>query len=378
MIDDKLRSEIRRWAEVVASKDIDERDHAMRFDRDIWHEAGQLRLPGMMVPQNYGGMGLEANGVIEVMEIIGKYSLDGGFNFGLGAHNLACVSPIVKYGSAEQKKKHLPKLSDGSWIAANAMTEASSGSDAFDLSFVATKLDNGDFKLHGEKTYVTNGPEADIIVCYAKTDSSKGGLGGVTAFLLEKEKEHFVPGPNERKMGLKTCTMNKILCDGVVVNKEQILGRVGFGASVFHYSMLWERACMPALYTGSIDRLLTSCIAFVTERQAFGQSISKFQAISHKLAEISTKLTVSRELLQACSKVVPDGSKSTIMASKTKWYISEFYKQAMIDFHQIFAGAAFRGNNDVERSLRASVASTLYSGTSEVHKSIIAQSLGLK
>ena len=377
MIPRELKDGIQRWGEAVASRDIEERDINMRFDPSIWLEAGRLGLPGMVVPQKYGGLGLTALQAAEALEMIGRFSKDGGFNFALGAHLLACVSAIVKFGSDSQKERWLGGLSNGNLIAANALTEASSGSDAFDIESVGEKKEGEGYLLNGVKTYVTNGPIADLVLCYVETSRGRGALGGITCFVLEKAKGHFVGGENERKMGLKTCTMNKIEFKDVEILQENRIGREGFGAGVFHYSMLWERLLMPALYLGTVSRLLENAIVFCQERRSSGKSISQYQAISHKLVEIDTGLTACRLMVHRAAEMMDDGVNVTSMASKVKWYVSEYYQKAMLSFHQIYAGAAFRGSNDVERSLRASMAATIYSGPNEIQKNIIAGQMGL-
>ena len=377
MHDSELFEKVRRWGEDLASMNIEDRDNDFFFDKNIWAAASELRLPGMQAPLEFGGLGCSALETVDLMEEIGRCSADAGFNFALSAHNLACVVPIVKFGTEEQKKRYLPKLCSGEWIAANAITESTSGSDAFTMTSTAVKSGDDNYLLNGEKTFVTNGPVADVILCYVLTDPSRGFLGGATCFILEKEGGDFVPMENEKKHGLRTCTMNKITYENVTLESNKVLGREGWGGKVFHESMIWERTCMPALYIGTLERLLTKAISFAQARPSGGKAISKYQSISHKLVEIKTKVITSRLLVRKAAEAIDSEDDATQLASMAKWYSSEVYQRSMVDLFQIFAGVAFRGNNEIGRHLRDSMGATLYSGTTEIQKNIIAQTMGL-
>lgn len=379
MVDSKrdFLEALKKWGEEIASKDIENRDNNYHFDREIWTEAAKIGLAGLMAPKEFGGLGMNALDTVEVMEAMAMSSKDGGFNFAISAHNLACVVPIMLYGTEAQKRKYLPKLCSGEWIAANAITESTSGSDAFTMSSVAKKDENDGFILNGEKTFVTNGPVADLVLCYVLTDADRGFLGGATCFLLEKGTHDFESMENEKKHGFRTCTMNKIAYNNALISSDRILGRVGWGGKVFHESMIWERTCMPALYVGTLERLLTKAISFAQARTSGGRPISKYQSISHKLVEIKTKVTCSRLLVRSAASAIDNESDATQLASMAKWYASELFQKSMLDLFQIYAGAAFRGSNDIERHLRDSMGATIYSGTTEIQKNIIAGTIGL-
>jgi alkylation response protein AidB-like acyl-CoA dehydrogenase len=379
MVDNKrdFLEALKNWGEEVASKNIEDRDDNYHFDREIWNEAAKIGLAGLMAPKEFGGLGMNAIDTVAVMEAMAMSSKDGGFNFAISAHNLACVVPIMLYGTEAQKRKYLPKLCSGEWIAANAITESTSGSDAFTMSSVAKKDENDGFILNGEKTFVTNGPVADLVLCYVLTDADRGFLGGATCFLLEKGTHDFESMENEKKHGFRTCTMNKIAYNNVLISSDRVLGRVGWGGKVFHESMIWERTCMPALYVGTLERLLTKAISFAQARTSGGRPISKYQSISHKLVEIKTKVTCARLLVRSAASAIDNEDDATQLASMAKWYASELFQKSMLDLFQVFAGAAFRGNNDVERHLRDSMGATIYSGTTEIQKNIIAGTMGL-
>lgn len=328
-----------------------------------------------MVPLEFGGLGESALGCALMFEELGFQSSDGGMNFALAAHMLACVLPIWRFGTDEQKRKYLPGLINGSIIAANAITEKSSGSDAFSLAGKAEPLEDG-YRLKSHKTYVSNGPVAELLVVYVTTEDKKGFLGGSSCFLLDKNHHSWNSGPVEHKLGLKTCAMSMIELD-LEVDRSFMLGREGRGGQIFHESMMWERALLPALYIGTLERLMKKVISFSKQRVSGGQSISKYQAISHKIVDIVTKLNASRMMIHDAARALDSGIDCTRKTSMAKVFVSEFYREAMNDIMQIMGGEAYRGHNEFERHLRDSVAATLYSGTSEIQRNIIAGTLGL-
>jgi alkylation response protein AidB-like acyl-CoA dehydrogenase len=368
-------ADLRVWAEKHVNPEVEARDREARFDRGIWSALGKSLSNAPCVPKEFGGMGLNAYETALFFEALGYHSRDAGFNFCLAAHTLACTVPIMLFGSEEQKSTYLPKLANGEWMAANAITESSSGSDAFEMNSIAEKISSG-YHLKGEKTYVTNAPESQLILVYAKTDPSKGFLGGVSCFLLEESCNEFERGPVESKLGLRSCTMSTMTYD-VELPNDRRLGREGRGGQVFHESMLWERGLLPALYLGTLERLLEKTISFVQQRESGGRSISKYQAISHPIVEIKTKLEAARALVRRAARGLDDKVETVQRTSMAKWYTSEVYQSSMVKLHQIHGGGSFRGSNDIERHLRDSMAATLYSGSTEIQKNILAGTLGL-
>lgn len=209
------------------------------------------------------------------------------------AHLLACVVPIWKHGSPEQKAKYLPGLCCGERIAVNGMTETSS--DAFAMSTRAVPDGEG-FRITGNKTFSSNGPVADLAVVYAVTDPEKGAQGGITGFIIEKDTPGFVASQKFEKMGLRTALMGELVLEDVYVAKEAVLGGVGGGMMVFSESTEWERVCIGATHVGNMRHLLEKAIDYAKTHTAYGQSIGKFQAISHKIADMKINLEAGRLL----------------------------------------------------------------------------------
>lgn len=354
-----------------------ERDRDQVFDIDLWRKCGEIGLQGLPVPEEYGGSGLDALSTAVALEALGYACRDAGLVFSICAHLLACVVPIWKHGTEEQKIRYLPRLSNGDLIAVNAMTESGTGSDAFAMSTRATKRDGG-FALTGTKIFSSNGPIADVALAYALTDPEKGHLGGVTAFLIERGTPGYTAGQTFHKMGLRTAPIGELVFDDCFVPADAVVGGVGRGSTVFTRSMEWERACLAACHVGTMQRLLEDGAEHARTRKQFGQPIGKYQAISHRLADMKIRLEASRLLTYRAAWGLDNSPRdSGLSASITKVFTSEALVTSAIDAVQILGGYGFMVEYEVERVLRDSVGSTLYSGTSEMQRNIVARWLGL-
>jgi alkylation response protein AidB-like acyl-CoA dehydrogenase len=371
-----LRGEIIRFAQLELNKDVPRRDREQIFPRDLWVKCGEMGLQGLPLPEKYGGPGLDPLSTAIALEAFGYGCHDGGLVFALCAHLLACVVPIWKHGSEEQKSRYLPGLCNGALIAVNGMTEPDSGSDAFSMSTRAEPVGNG-FLLNGSKTFSSNGPVADLALVYAVTDPDKGYYGGITAFLIEKETPGFRAGQKFEKMGLRTCLIGELVLEDVELGSEAVLGGLGAGATIFSQSMEWERICLVASHIGTMERLLERSIEYARQRKTFGQPIGKFQAISHRIADMKVRLEAARLLTYKAAWRLDRARDSALDASITKLFASESLVKTALDTLQIFGGYGFMTEYEVERALRDAVGSTLYSGTSEIQRNIIARWLGL-
>ncbi|MFT4664331.1 MAG: alkylation response protein AidB-like acyl-CoA dehydrogenase [Polaribacter sp.] len=370
------------WTEMVdfatenLNQEVEERDRAERFDRHLWEKCGAIGLPGLMVSKEFGGRGLDPLSMVIALEALGYGCRDNGLSFAIGAHLLACVFPIWKFGSKEQQGKHLPNLCNGTWIAANAITETNSGSDVFVMETVA-ELVGDTYQLNGEKNYCSNAPVADVALVYAATDQEKGAMGGITGFILEKEKQQFSTGEAVEKMGLRSCLMSKVLLNDITCSPEAVLGKPGGGMRQFSESMTWERIGLSAIHMGTVQRLLEQTIAYAKERKLSGQAISKHQSIAHQLVEVKVQLEAARNLVYKAAWKLSEGKTANEAASIAKLYASEMYKKQTMHLLQIHGAIGYINNSDIERSIRDAAAATLYSGTSEIQKNIIARYLKL-
>jgi alkylation response protein AidB-like acyl-CoA dehydrogenase len=372
-----LRESILRFARDELNDDVGERDRAQEFSRDAWQRCAQIGLQGLPVSEEFGGSGLDALSCAVALEALGYGCRDGGLVFSLCAHLLACVVPVSTHGNAAQKAKYLTGLCDGSLVGCHAITEPGSGSDTFSMRTRAERIDGG-WRLNGSKTFISNGPVADVAVVFAVTDAQKGFHGGVTAFLLDRHMSGFTAGRKMEKMGLRTSPVGELVFTDLDVGDEAVLGKVGGGTAVFGTAMDWERTLLVAAHVGTLERLLEVAVDYARTRQQFGQAIGKFQAVAHKIADMKVSLEAARLLAYRAAWKLNNRSRDVALDSAiTKLFVSESLVRGALDAVQIHGGYGFMAEYDVERTLRDAIGSTIYSGTSEMQRNIIARWIGL-
>lgn len=362
-----------RFAENKLNEGIEELDRKSEFSRKNWEACAGFGLQGMLIPEEYGGMGQNALDFAAVMEGIGYGCRDNGLIFSLNAHILACEMPLFHYGSDELKKRYLPGLGSGELIGANAMTEPDSGSDVYSLRTTAVK-DGDHYILDGSKTFVTNAPVADVFIVYARTDSSKGFFG-ISCFLVDKETEGFTVGKKIEKMGLRTSPMSDLGLNGCRIAAANLIGSEGSGGIIFSDSMEWERALILSGCVGVMERQLKECIKYANVRKPGKQPISRYQSVANKIAEMKVRLETSRLMLYKVAWLKTNRKTATMESSIAKLYISEAYINNCRDAMQIYGGYGYMVEYELERELRDALASAFYSGTSEIQKNIISSLL---
>jgi alkylation response protein AidB-like acyl-CoA dehydrogenase len=371
-----LRDSIVRFARAELNHDVVGRDRDETFSRELWRQCAKVGLLGLPAPEAYGGSDADPLTCAIALEAFGYACKDGGLAFSLAAHLLACVVPLWQHGSDAQKQRWLAALCDGSVIGAHAITEPGSGSDTFAMRTRAERVDAG-WRLHGTKTFVSNAPVADLVVTFAVTDPAKGFHGGVTAFLVERGAPGFADGQRFAKMGLRTAPIGELVFDGLVLPDAAVLGSVGGGAAVFGTAMDWERALLVAVHVGTIERLLETSVAHARSRQQFGQPIGKFQAVAHRIADMKVRLEAARLLVYRTASRLTTARSSSLDAAVAKLFVSESLQRSALDTVQLHGGYGFMAELEVERALRDSIGATIYSGTSEMQRNIIARWLGL-
>jgi alkylation response protein AidB-like acyl-CoA dehydrogenase len=354
---------------------LEARDRDAVFPRELWTRCAEIGLQGLPVPAEYGGSGAEATTIAAALEALGYGCADNGLIFSLGAQMWACELPLVRYGTEEQKRRYLPALCDGSLIAAHAMTEPSTGSDAFALSTTATAADGG-WVLTGTKTFVTNAPESDLFVVFASTDRSLG-FAGLCGFLVERDTPGLTVGPAISKMGLRSSHLAELFLEDCFVPAGQLLGREGGGMVVFNTAMRWERALILASAAGSMHRQLERCIAYARERTQFGEPIGHFQAVSHRLADMRLRVETARLMLYRMASRLDAGTATDLDAAMTKLHLSECFVHSSQDALEVHGGYGYMTEYGLEREVRDALASKLYSGTSDLQRNVIAHHLGL-
>ncbi|MCC7547516.1 MAG: acyl-CoA dehydrogenase family protein [Burkholderiales bacterium] len=371
-----LRDSVIRFAQGALNDRLSERDRDQEFSRELWRECAKVGLQGLPAPEEYGGTALDALSTAIALEAFGYGCRDGGLVFSLCAHLLACVMPVTKHANEAQKKKYLTGLCDGTLVGAHAITEPGSGSDTFSMRTKAER-DGSGWRISGSKTFISNGPVADVAIVFAVTDGSKGFHGGLTAFLLETTHPGFSVGRKMEKMGLRTSPVGEISFQDMQVREEHVLGTVGGGSAVFATAMDWERTLLVASHVGAIERLLETSITYARTRNQFGQAIGKFQAVSHKIADMKVQLEAARLLTYRAAWRLDHTRNSNLDASIAKLFVSESLVKAALDSVQIHGGYGFMMEYEVERTLRDAIGGTIYSGTSEMQRNIIARWLGL-
>jgi hypothetical protein len=370
-----FRKEVIRFAKGEFPDDMIERDHNEEFSREGWDKCAKFGIHGLPIPAEYGGGGADTLTTVCGLEALGYGCRDNGLIFSINAHMWSSEIPICSFGTDEQKKKYLPKLTSGEWIGVHAMTEPMTGSDAFALKTKAER--KGDkVILNGSKTFITNATYADMVIVFATLDPSKGP-NGITAFIVEKGTPGFTISRKLHKMGLRTSPMAELSFVDCEVPAENQLGKDGAGPAIFTASMEWERICILASHLGVMQRLLETSVCYAKERRQFGENIGKFPAISSKIADMEVRLETGRLVLYKAAWLKSQGKHPLREASIAKVYVADACLQSCLDAIQIHGGYGYMTEYQIERELRDAVSAKIYSGTSEIQKMIISGLHGL-
>lgn len=363
------------FARASLVSDMIGRDRESNFDRDAWKRCADFGVLGMPVPEAYGGHGLGLSQLLAVMEGLGYGTRDQGLLFSINAHLWTNTIPILLHGTEEQRQRYLPGLCDGSLVGANAASEPDAGSDIFAMRTKAVR-DGDAYVLSGTKMFVSNAPVADLFVAYATIDPSLGPMG-ITGLIVERDTPGLTISRHLDKMGLRTSPMAEVVFDGCRVPVAQRLGREGRGAQVFESSMEWERGCILASCLGVMRRQLEDCLRHARSRKQSGKPIGKFQSVANRLVDMKVRLDTSRPLVYRIGALKDAGKDATLEAAVAKLHVSDCFVRSSLDAVQTFGGYGYMTEQQVERDLRDAVGSTLYSGTSEIQRNIIARMLGL-
>lgn len=319
------------------------------FPQQLWQALGDFGLFGLPVDSRYSpvGSGFDILTTVKIVEGLGQGCADTGILFAGAAHTFACVMPIYEHGSERLKTELLPALTQGQKIAANAISEAEAGSDIAKLATKATR--EGDYYIiRGAKSYVTNGAVADYFVTYA-TSNEKFGYLGQTAFVIPADLAGIEVGKSYKKLGLNSAQLNQVFFDDVKVHKDYVLGAEGQGARIFAASMDWERCCLFALFVGVMQRDLTRCIEFANTRKQGGKTISKFQAVAHRIADMEVRLQSARLLLYFAAWQKSQDVDNTKAVASSKLAISEAFVQSGIDAIRIHGAMGYLQESGVDK-----------------------------
>lgn len=371
----RLQNAAIEFARAELNEDVIRRDRDEVFNSEGWKKCARFGALGLPVPSEYGGMGLGITEVIAVMEGLGYGTRDQGLLFSINAHLWTNSLPIVVYGTEAQRRKYLPGLCSGELIGANGASEPDAGSDVFSMRTRAER--SGDaYVLNGTKTFVSNAPVANLFVVYATVDPKLGPMG-VTAFLVERGTPGLTVTRTLEKMGLRTSPMAEIALNNCIIPATNRLGREGRGVAVFESSMEWERGCILANYLGLMKRQLENCIEHARTRKQFGKPIGKFQSVANRVVNMKVRLDTCRPLVYRIGLLKERNRPALMESAVAKLYVSESLVSSCMDALQIYGGYGYMVEQGIERELRDALGSTLYSGTSEIQRNIIAKCLGI-
>jgi alkylation response protein AidB-like acyl-CoA dehydrogenase len=352
-----------------------EDDRTGRFPIEKWQRLADWGFLGLRVPAQFGGGDVDLLTGLLVTEGLGEGCHDGGLVFSASVQAWVLVSGLIEYGSEEQKQRYLPGLAAGTTIGALAITEPESGSDAFAMRTRATPVDGG-WSLAGRKTYITNGPTADLVICFAATGEG-GAVGGISAFLVNTDTPGVERTPAMGKMGLRTSPLGDLVFDDAFVPEQDVLGDVGSGALVFNDLMEWERTWPTAAQVGALQREIEQARSYSKDRRAFGSPISSFQGVANRIVDMKMRLEAGRLLVYraACLKV--QGRSALGESALAKLWVSESAVASSLDSIQVHGGYGYMSEAGIERRLRDAVGGRIYSGTSEMQRAVVGRSIGL-
>ncbi len=351
------------------AKNVDENNEFPNF---LWKKFGQLGLLGITADQDYGGTGLNYLSHCIVMEEISRASASIGLSY--GAFSNLCVNQINRNGTHEQKNKYLPELCSGKKIGALAMSEPNSGSDVVSMSLHAEKQGNKTYLLNGTKMWITNGPDADVLIIYAKTDPSAGSKG-ITAFIVEKNMVGFSVGKKIDKLGMRGSNTSELIFDNCEVPEDNILGNPGDGASILMSGLDFERVVLAAGPLGIMASALDTVIPYTQERKQFGKSIGQFQLIQGKIADMYTTLNACRSYVYAVASACDRGETTRKDAAGCILYAAEKATSITLDAIQILGGNGYTKDYPVERLLRDAKLYEIGAGTSEIRRMLIGREI---
>ncbi|MFG6510701.1 MULTISPECIES: isovaleryl-CoA dehydrogenase [unclassified Sulfitobacter] len=366
-----MREMVHRWAQERVKPMAAEIDSKNEFPAELWQEMGELGLLGMTVEEEFGGSGLGYVAHTVAVEEIARTSASVSLSY--GAHSNLCVNQIKLNGTPEQKAQFLPKLCSGEHVGALAMSEVGAGSDVVSMKLHAEKR-NDHFRLNGNKYWITNGPDAETLVVYAKTDPEAGSKG-ITAFLIEKSMKGFSTSKHFDKLGMRGSNTAELIFEDCEVPFENILGEEGKGVRVLMSGLDYERVVLAGIGLGIMAACLDEIMPYMAERKQFGQRIGDFQLMQGKMADMYTAMNSARAYVYSVAQACDRGDVTRQDAAACCLYASE---QAMVQAHQAvqaMGGAGYLSDNPVGRIFRDAKLMEIGAGTSEIRRMLVGREM---
>jgi butyryl-CoA dehydrogenase len=381
-----IRDTVRQFMENEVRPSVRQRDREGRFPTEEIKKLAELGCCGMLVPEEWGGPGLDTISYVLMLEEVAR--VDAAMATSLGVTNSAVQVPLLGFGNDAQKKKYLRRLASGETLGSFCLTEPQAGSDAAGIQTRAARsnvgsyggaggaVEGGVYRLNGSKTWVSNGSVAGVFLVFAKTDPDAGGRG-ITAFLVEPSFKGFRVGRHEEKMGQHSSPSVEVILNDCEVPVENRLGEEGQGLKIALSALDGGRIGIAALAVGLAQGALDAAAKYAKQRRAFGKNIGEFQAIQWMLADMQTEIEAARGLVYHAAWLKDSGGRMGAAASKAKLYASEMVNRVAAKAVQIHGSVGYSRETDVERMYRDARVITIYEGTSEVQRMVIARDLGL-
>ena len=368
---EQIKQMVREFAESEIKPHVMEWDEAQQFPLETMKRLGELGMLGAIFPEEYGGAGLSYIDYVNIIEELAV--VDSSVGLGVAAHNSLCTGHIYIAGNEEQKKKYLPKLTSGEWIGAWGLTEPGSGSDASGMRTTAVR-DGDEWVINGTKNFITNATYAQVAVVIAVTDRNDQKRG-ITAFVIEMDREGIRPGKKENKLGMRASDTAELIMEDCRVPDGNVLGKIGEGFIDSMRVLDGGRISIGALALGIARGAYEAARDYAKQRTAFGKTISEFQAIQFMLADMATEIEAARLLCYQAAAMKDAGSRTTQYSAMAKLYASEVAVRAAEKGVQIFGGYGFIKEFPAEKYYRDVKLCTIGEGTSEIQRMVIARNL---